>query len=67
MKLSEAIHIFETINSDEYTDEEKCQAIYDVMLMPTHNSISKSAMLGVISYLLEMVVEWQDAGEEADK
>lgn len=48
MKINKAIHIFENINSDKYTSEEKCEAIYEVTKMPTHNSITKASMLDMV-------------------
>lgn len=57
MKISEACHIFDHIDSEEYTDEEKGMAIYEVTKMYTHNSITKASMLKVIEYLLEMSFE----------
>lgn len=57
MKIGEACAIFDNIETDEYTDEEKGRAIYEVIRMPTHNSITKSAMLDVIRWLLDMVFE----------
>lgn len=35
----------------------------EVLKMPTHNSITKAAMLKVIAWLWDMVFEWED-GEE---
>ena len=52
MKIGTACAIFLQINSEKYTDEEKGTAILEVLKMPTHNGISKSAMLEVIGYLL---------------
>lgn len=43
--------IFTQINSEEYTDEEKALAIYMIMRMITHNSITKNMMLEVIKWL----------------
>ena len=51
MRYSEACAIFENIDTEEFTDEEKSYAIYMVMHMPTHNSITKKAMLAVIKWL----------------
>lgn len=43
MKIGTACAIFLQINSEKYTDEEKGTAILEVLKMPTHNGISKSA------------------------
>jgi hypothetical protein len=45
MKIGTACAIFLQINSEKYTDEEKGTAILEVLKMPTHNGISKSAMV----------------------
>ena len=52
MRIDTAREIFVQINSKKYTDAEKRMAILEVLQMPTHNSISKCAMLEVIGYLL---------------
>ena len=62
MRISTACEIFLQINSEKYTDEEKGMAILEVLKMPTHNSISKPAMLEVIGYLLSLAF---DIPEEA--
>ncbi len=62
MKIGTACAIFLQINSEKYTDEEKGTAILEVLKMPTHNGISKSAMLEVIGYLLNLAF---DVPEEA--
>lgn len=51
MRIDTAREIFVQINSKKYTDVEKRMAILEVLQMPTHNSISKVAMLEVIGYL----------------
>lgn len=51
MRIDTAREIFVQINSKKYTDAEKRMAILEVLQMPTHNSISKAAMLEVIGYL----------------
>ncbi len=57
MKIGTACAIFLQINSEKYTDEEKGTAILEVLKMPTHNEISKSAMLEVIGYLLNLAFD----------
>ncbi|MBR2867846.1 MAG: hypothetical protein IKB88_02110 [Clostridia bacterium] len=51
MEKGKAMAIFTQINSEEYTDEEKALAIYMIMRMITHNSITKNMMLEVIKWL----------------
>ena len=62
MRIDTAREIFVQINSKKYTDVEKRMAILEVLQMPTHNSISKCAMLEVIGYLLSLAF---DIPEEA--
>lgn len=57
MNIDTACAIFLQINSEKYTDEEKGTAILEVLKMPTHNGISKSAMLKVISYLMDLAFD----------
>ena len=63
MKIGTACAIFLQINSEKYTDEEKGTAI---LKMPTHNGISKSAMLEVIGYLLNLAFDVPEESEAAD-
>lgn len=64
MNLRTAYAIFKNINSDQFTDEEKGEAIEKVANMETHNGVTKDDMLGVIKYLWDLCFEWpQQAGE----
>lgn len=63
MKISTACKIFLQVNSDKYTDEEKGTAIYEVLKMPTHNGITKDAMLKVIEYLLNLAFDIPEENE----
>lgn len=65
MKIGTACAIFLQINSEKYTDEEKGTAILEVLKMPTHNGISKSAMLEVIGYLLNLAFDVPEESEVA--
>lgn len=69
MKISTACKIFLQVNSDKYTDEEKGMAIYEVLKMPTHNGITKDAMLKVIEYLLNLAfdIPEENEAEQNDK
>lgn len=51
MKIGKAITIFFNIESDEYTDEEKAEAIYQVISMPTHLSVNKDSIIKVTKWL----------------
>lgn len=57
MRINIACGIFSQINSEKYTDEEKGEAILEVLKMPTHNCISKVVMLEVIGYLLSLAFD----------
>ena len=63
MKINTACKIFLQVNSDKYTDEEKGTAIYEVLKMPTHNGITKDAMLKVIEYLLNLTFDIPEGSE----
>lgn len=64
MNIGKSTAIFEDINSDEYSDEEKALAIYDVMKMPTHNGVKKDSMLSVIKWLWHKIYEIEDGEQE---
>lgn len=69
MKIRKAMEIFEDINSDEYSDVEKALAIYRVMYIETHNSVTKASMLEVIKWLWDrhfefVFVEDEEGGAE---
>lgn len=66
MKIGKACYIFEHIGSEEYTDEEKGMAIYEVTKMFTHNSITKASMLKVIEYLLNLSFELPEEDKNAE-
>lgn len=51
MKISKAYTIFCDIENPKISDEEKGAAIWKVVNMETHNSITKAEMLKVIRYL----------------
>lgn len=55
MKLSKACQIFEEINSPEYSDCEKFDAITQVVGMATHNSINKTKIIDAFRWVLEHV------------
>lgn len=64
MKISKACTIFENIDSSDFTELEKGEAIYEVLKMPTHNSITKDKMLNVIKWLFDKVFEWEETENE---
>ena len=63
MKIGKAAAIFINIDSAKYTEEEKLEAIYDVMNMPTHNSFSKSKILDALRWLWHSCVQIEEAEE----
>ena len=63
MNIGIACAIFDNIDSEAFSDIEKAGAIHDVLSMPTHNSVTKEAMLKVIAWLWDMVFEWEDEAE----
>ena len=65
MNIGRACAIFAQINRDKYTDDEKAMAIYAVLNMATHNSVTKDNMLVVIKWLFDRL--WsvgEDKGDE---
>lgn len=51
MKISEAILIFDNIESDDFTEEQKAIAIKRVLDMPTKNSITKDEICKAFQWL----------------
>ena len=51
MNKGTAMAIVKQINSKEFTDEEKSHAIYLVMNMATHMSITKDELINAIKWL----------------
>jgi hypothetical protein len=66
MNIGKACAIFMQIDSDQYTDLEKGFAVYMVLAMPTHNGITKDAMLRVIKWLHGQHFE-VEAAEDANQ
>lgn len=63
MNTRTAIGIFCNINIDKCTLLEKGEAIYEVLQMPSHMSITKDDMLKVIDWLWNQVFELSDQEE----
>ena len=51
MGIGKAVAIFMNIESDKYTPDEKAEAIYNVLEMPTHNGITEDQILKATRYL----------------
>ena len=64
-------NILQEIDSEDYTDNEKGAAIYKMLDLETHNSITKKMLLGVVKYLFELCFDVekveQAAGERENK
>lgn len=65
MNIGEAWGIFQNIDSDKYSDEEKGRAIYEVCKAPTHNSLQKKHLLQVIWWLLGLCFELPEESDGA--
>ena len=57
MNIGKACAIFEQLESDKYSENEKLTAIKEVLDMPTHNGITKDKILGAFRWLYELAVE----------
>ena len=51
LSKGEAYMIFNDIENSKYTNEEKVIAVYIIMNMETHNSVTKADMLNVIRWM----------------
>lgn len=58
MNIGKAIAIFKDINNSEYSEFDKALAIYMVMDMETHNSVTKASMLEVIQWFWDRNFEF---------
>lgn len=56
MNIGKANAVFEQIQSERYTDEEKLVAIEMVLDMPTHNGITKDTILNAFKWLYNYTV-----------
>lgn len=57
MDMGTAYVIFQNIDALDISDEEKAAAIFKVVNMETHNSVTKASMLKVLRWLLEFSFE----------
>ena len=64
MNIGIAIAIFKDINNSEYSEFDKALAIYMVMDMETHNSVTKASMLEVIKWLWDRHFEFEFLDDE---
>lgn len=56
MNIGKAAAIFQNINSEDFTDYEKLEAIDMVLDMPTHNGITKGQILDVCRWMKAYVI-----------
>ena len=64
MDIGRAMAIFNNINSDKYSVNEKAMAIYRVMHMETHNAVPKASMLEVIRWLWDRQFELVEGADD---
>ena len=64
MSIKKAVEIFNNISSQNYTDEEKVIAIYQVMNMPTHISFTKQVILNALVWLWNSAYEIEEGGAD---
>lgn len=64
MKTGKAMAVVKDISSDKFTDDEKAEAIYLVMNMATHNSITKTDFLNVIKWFWHKFYEYVEVDEK---
>lgn len=57
MTYAHAHKIFTNIDSKDYSEKEKAEAIYIILDMETHMSITKQQMLEVTKYLWNCLYE----------
>ena len=63
MNIGKARAIFDNIENASESIEEKGAAIYIVMNMETHNSVTKDSLLKVIRWLWDRSFEIEQEGE----
>jgi len=69
MKIGKAVAIFWSIDSEEYTDDEKLTAIYLVLGMETYNGTTKEQILRAFRWLFNHAIsidEEKPFSEEVD-
>lgn len=57
MNIGKACAIFEQIQKEKYSDNEKLWAIKDVLDMPTHNGITKDTILNAFRWFFDYAIE----------
>ena len=62
MNIGKSCGVFEQINTDKYTEQEKLSAIKQVIEMPTHNGITKDCILNAFKWFFNWAVEKSSSG-----
>lgn len=57
MNIGKAVAICENLDSEEHSIENKLVAIHEVMNMPTHMSIKKDTLVGMVKWLWNFNIE----------
>lgn len=67
MNIGVACAIFQNINSKKYTEDEKLEAIKNVLEMPTHNGITKAEIISAFRWFWNWCIEEtnKEAAQEA--
>lgn len=65
MNIGKACAIFEQIQKEKYSDNEKLWAIKEVLDMPTHNGITKNTILNAFKWFFNYTIE--EVKEESTK
>lgn len=60
MNIGKARAIFDQIDSDKYTEDEKAVAIYIVMAMETKNSVTKESMVNAMRWMWNLLWKVDD-------
>ena len=58
MKIQKALLIFDNIESEDFTEEEKAIAIKMVLAMPTKNSVTKDTICKAFLWMWNQFYEW---------
>lgn len=57
MNIGKACAIFERIDNEKYTEQEKLNAVKLVIEMPTHNGVTKDKILNAFRWFFNWAVE----------
>lgn len=60
LNKDEAYMIFNDIENDKYSENEKIIAVYVIMNMETHNSITKADMLNAVRWMWNLHYEVEE-------